>query len=561
MGGAFNLRPTPMRVLQLLATLPCLVATLAANDVGLDSAGPTRFGARFEEVDGKRLAKFNGDKGLTATFTFAADGETTVAVQVTLPKDGKVKLTGRFANKAIGGDVQGAGQPQWVELGTARVVANIPTALSLEASERKGNVVVHGFRFGANASATPAVNFKTAYAHNKEVSLGDRGGLGAATFKADGILLVPVVVEKAGEVIFAARFTLAAGTKRTLQFTATDNLEEVRTRSTVVDLALTGTGKIAQSADFSLSFPKAGTYLIAIASKADGDAPVTINGLMITKGTNANLWALPNGNAQSVHYGYPVPKGETALWAYAEAKSAPGPAATYNCVLGFGQGYFGFQRRALGTNPDDRWFIYSLWDNGYVKNNVKNTNQDPEELKNAIVRMLAKGDDVKAYAFDHEGSGGHSHWEYPWKDNETYAFLLGVKQDGTGAIFSTYVRVDGGQWKFLTSFRRPNTNAKLDGLYSFVEDWSGSSGQQKRDCHYSNIWIRNTEGKWIQLRDAKSSATAELGRSDFDHYVEGNGVVLSTGGYGEPKGKRGVVLQIPESKTPPSVNVDKLPTK
>ena len=550
-----------MRFLKLIAVLPCLVATLAANDVGLESAGPTRFGARFEEVDGKRVAKFNGDKGLTATFTFAAEGETTVAVQVTLPKDGKAKLNGRLANKAIGGEVQGTGQPQWVELGTARVIANTPISLSLEASERKGSVVVHGFRFGANASATPAVNFKTAYAHNKEVSIGDRGGLGAATFKADGQLLVPVVVEKAGEVAFAARYTLAAGAKRSLQVSAIDDLEAQRTRHVAIDLPLTGTGKVAQSADFSLNFPKAGTYLIAIASKADGAAPVTVNGLVIRKGTNANLWALPNGNAQSVHYGYPVPKGETALWAYAEAKSAPGPAATYNCVLGFGQGYFGFQRRALGTNPDDRWFIYSLWDSGYVKNAVKKDGADSEELKNSIVRMLAKGDDVKAYAFDHEGSGGHSHWEYPWKDNETYAFLLGVKPDGTGAIFSTYVRVDGGQWKFLTSFRRPNTKAKLDGLYSFVEDWSGSAGQQKRVCHYSNLWIRNTEGKWLQLREAKSSATAELGRSDFDHYVEGNGVVLSTGGYGAPKGKRGVMLQIPESKNPPQVDVDKLPGK
>jgi hypothetical protein len=329
----------------------------------------------------------------------------------------------------------------------------------------------------------------------------------------------------------------------------------------VTELALTGTGKLTTSTDFTLSFPKAGTYLIALASQADGEAPLTVNGLLLRKGTNANLWSLPNGNAQSVHYGYPVPKGETALWAYAEAKSAPGPAATYNCVLGFGQGYFGFQRRALGTNPDDRWFIYSLWDSGYVKNAVKKEGADSEELKNSIVRMLAKGDDVKAYAFDHEGSGGHSHWEYPWKDNETYAFLLGVKPDGTGAIFSTYVRVDGGQWKFLTSFRRPNTKAKLDGLYSFVEDWSGSAGQQKRICHYSNLWIRNAEGKWLQLREAKSSATAELGRADFDHYVEGNGVVLSTGGYGEPKGKRGVMLQIPESKAPPQVDVDKLPVK
>jgi len=550
-----------MRLLPFLTTLPCLIASLAANEVGLDSAGPTRFGAKFEEVEGKRIAKFSGDKGLTATFSFDADGETTVAVQVTLPKGGKAKLAGRFGNKQVAGEAQGTGQPQWVELGTAKVLAGVPTVLSLEASERKGNVVVHGFRFGANASTVPAVNFRIAYAANKEVSIGDRSGLGAATFKSDGVLLVPVVVEKAGEVTLAARFNLAAGAKRALQVTTTDDLEAVRTRAAVVDLALAGTGKIATSADFTLSFPKAGTYLIALASKADGEAQLTVHGLLIRKGTNASLWTLPNGNAQSVHYGYPLPKGETALWAYAEAKAAPGPAATYNCVLGFGQGYFGFQRRALGTNPDDRWFIYSLWDNGYVKNNVKSTNQDPEELKNAIVRMLAKGDDVKAYAFDHEGSGGHSHWEYPWKDNETYAFLLGVKPDGTGAIFSTYVRVDGGQWKFLTSFRRPNTKAKLDGLYSFVEDWSGSAGQQKRVCHYSNLWIRNPEGKWIQLREARSSATAELGRSDFDHYVEGNGVVLSTGGYGEPKGKRGVVLQIPESKTPPSVDVDKLPVK
>ena len=550
-----------MRLLTLLSALPCLVASLAANEVGLDSAAPTRFGARFEEAEGKRVAKFNGDHGLSAAFSFAADGETTVAVQVTLPKDGKAKFSGRFANKAISGEAQGTGQPQWIELGTAKVIANTPTVLSLEASERKGNVVVHGFRFGANATAVPSVNFRIAYAENKNVSVSDRSGLGAATFKSDGLLLVPVVVEKAGEVTFAARYTLATGVRRTLQVTTTDNLEAVRTKSIVMPVALAGTGKLTESADFSLSFPKAGTYLIALASQADGEVPFTVNGLLIRKGSNANLWTLPNGNAQSVHFGYPIPKGETALWAYAEAKAAPGPAATYNCVLGFGQGYFGFQRRALGTNPDDRWFIYSLWDNGYVKNNVKNANQDPEELKNSIVRMLSKGDDVKAYAFDHEGSGGHSHWEYPWKDNGTYAFLLGVKPDGTGAIFSTYVRVDGGQWKFLTSFRRPNTKAKLDGLYSFVEDWAGSAGQQKRVCHYSNLWIRNTEGKWIQLREAKSSATAELGRSDFDHYVEGNGVVLSTGGYGEPKGKRGVVLQIPESKTPPAVDVDKLPVK
>lgn len=549
------------QLLSTLVALPCLLVPALANEVGLESAGPTRFGARFSEESGKRIATFNGDKGLMACFTFATGGNVAVSVQVKLAKGTKTEFKGSLAGKELAGAVEGNGEPQWVELGVAKVAANLPTILSLGAFERKGAVVVTGFKFDQEAVATPVAHFKTAYAEGKEVALSDRGNVGAATFNGAGLLLVPIVVEKPGDVTFAARFNLPAGAQRALQVTVTDDLEAVRTRAAVIDLALTGTGKVANSADFTLSFPKAGTYLIALASKADGEAPLTVNGLLLRKGTNANLWSLPNGNAQSVHYGYPVPKGETALWAYAEAKSAPGPAATYNCVLGFGQGYFGFQRRALGTNPDDRWFIYSLWDSGYVKNAVKKEGADSEELKNSIVRMLAKGDDVKAYAFDHEGSGGHSHWEYHWKDNETYAFLLGVKPDGTGAVFSTYVRVDGGQWKFLTSFRRPNTKAKLDGLYSFVEDWSGSAGQQKRVCQYSNLWIRNTEGKWIQLREAKSSATAELGRADFDHYVEGNGVVLSTGGYGEPKGKRGVILQIPESKTPPQVDVDKLPGK
>ena len=93
-----------------------------------------------------------------------------------------------------------------------------------------------------------------------------------------------------------------------------------------------------------------------------------------------------------------------------------------------------------------------------------------------------------------------------------------------------------------------------------VTAWSGSAGFQKRACLYSNLWIYNTQNKWVQLREAKSSATSELGRKDYDHYVEGNGVVLSTGGYGPAKGSRGVTLKIPESSTPPTVNLATLPT-
>ncbi|MEY4776498.1 MAG: hypothetical protein RL759_1011, partial [Verrucomicrobiota bacterium] len=114
--------------------------------------------------------------------------------------------------------------------------------------------------------------------------------------------------------------------------------------------------------------------------------------------------------------------------------------------------------------------------------------------------------------------------------------------------------------RFLTSFRRPKTAAKLDGLYSFVEDWSGSYGQVERKCLYSNLWIRNVAGKWIALKEAKTSATSELGRKDFSHAVEGNSVSLITGGYSSIDGKRGVVLTVPAGKEP-VIEFEKLPTK
>lgn len=546
----------------ICASLLVASSTIAtrANEVNLDSAGPTRFGAKFVDEAGQRVAQFNGDHGILAFYTFAADGETPVSVLVKGNNNAHLSLKGRLGGSELKASFVATGQPQWVNLGTAKVLANQPMQLTLDAPDHAGGVTVQRFQFERDAAATPVLHLKTAYAANPQVNIGDRGGVGAATFKGAGLLLVPVVVEKAGAVTFAARYNLAPEAKVDLLISATSDYEAAKPTSTPVTLSLTGTGKLGYSKEFSLNFPTAGTYLVAITEAKPMETPLTLNGLFLRQATNANLWALPNGNAQSVHFGYPLPKGETALWAYAEATAQPGPITTYNCVLGFGQGYFGFQRKNSGPNAADRCFIYSLWDNGYVKNNVKSEG-NADELKNAVTRLIAKGDGVSASAFDHEGSGGHSHWDYAWKDNQTYAFLLGVKPDGDGAIFSTWVRLaETNQWKFLTSFRRPKTVAKLDGLYSFVEDWSGSAGYVKRTCLYSNLWIYNPQNKWVQLREARSSATSELGRKDFDHYVQGNGVVLSTGGYGAPKGNRGVILKIAESTTPPTVNLATLPT-
>ncbi len=554
------------RLFTLLLTLPCLA--LSANEVGLESTSPSRFGAKFVESNGKVTAEFNGDKGVFAFFSFPDKGEWAAEALVTMPTGNSATLTGKVAGKAYNasGKIEGTGKPEWIALGTFNALADAPAFLQLEAKERKGAIKLHGYRFTcaanakAKATAVPLLHLKTAYTESPEISVGDRGGVGAATIqKAGGRLLIPVVVEKPGVKKLSVRFTANKGATATLAVHVVDNLKlDALKKTAKVAVELVGTGKPALSKEITLLFPAAGTYLIALEPQ-QASGSVTLNGLLLNGATNPEIWALPNGNAQSVHFGYPVPKGETAIWAYAESKSLPGPPTTYNCVLGFGHGYFGYQRKTPGTEAKDRVFIYSLWDNGYVKNDAKKVSAD--ELRDLVVTTIAKGQDVVASAFDHEGSGGHSHLDYSWKDNTTYSFLLGVKADGDAAIFSAWVKLaETGQWRFLTSFRRPKTAAKLDGLYSFVEDWSGSYGQVERKCLYSNLWIRNAAGKWIALKEAKTSATSELGRKDFSHAVEGNSVSLITGGYSSIDGKRGVVLTVPAGKEP-VIEFEKLPTK
>jgi hypothetical protein len=554
------------RLFTFLLTLPCLALT--ANEVGLESTNPSRFGAKFTEAGGKVAAEFNGDHGVFAFFSFADKGEWTVEAQVTMPAGKSATLTGKIAGKAFTGSakVEGTGKAEWISLGSFAALADAPAFLQLEAKERKGSVTLHGYRFTcatntkAKATTVPLLHLKTAYTESPEISVGDRGGVGAATIqKAGGRLLIPIVVEKPGVKKLSVRFTANKGSTATLAAHVVDNLKvDALKKAAKVSVQLTGTGKPALSKEIALTFPAAGTYLIALdAQQAEGS--VTLNGLLLIGATNPELWTLPNGNAQSVHFGYALPKGEMALWAYAEAKSLPGPPTTYNCVLGFGHGYFGFQRKTAGPEAKDRVFIYSLWDNGYVKNDAKKVSA--EELRDLVVTTVAKGEGVNASAFDHEGSGGHSDLPYAWKDNATYSFLLGVKADGDAAVYSAWVKLaETGQWRFLTSFRRPKTEAKIDGLYSFVEDWSGSYGQVERKCLYSNLWIRNSAGKWVALKEAKSSATSELGRKDFAHTVEGNAVALITGGYSSADGKRGVILAVPAGKEP-VVDLAKLPTK
>ena len=290
------------RLFAFLLTLPCLA--LSANEVGLESTNPSRFGAKFTEAGGKVAAEFSGDHGVFAFFSFAEKGEWTVEAQVTMPAGKAATLTGKIAGKAFtaAGKVEGTGKAEWISLGSFAALADAPAFLQLEAKERKGTVTLHGYRFTctantkAKATAVPLLHLKTAYTESPEISVGDRGGVGAATIqKAGGRLLIPVVVEKPGVKKVVVRFTANKGSTATLAAHVVDNLKvDALKKAAKVSVQLAGTGKPAVSKEIALTFPAAGTYLVALdAQEAAGT--VTLNGLLLIGATNPEIWAIPNG--------------------------------------------------------------------------------------------------------------------------------------------------------------------------------------------------------------------------------------------------------------------------
>lgn len=269
----------PEASLYVPAHPPCLA--LSANEVGLESTNPSRFGAKFTETSGKTVAEFGGDHGVFAFVSFAEKGEWTVEAQVTMPAGKSATLTGKIAGKAFTADgkVEGSGKPEWVALGSFNTLADTPAFLQLEAKDRKGNVTLYGYRFTcaanakAKATAVPLLHLKTAYTESPEISVGDRGGVGAATIqKSGGRLLIPVVVEKPGVKKLSVRFTANKGSTATLAAHVVDNLKlDALKKTAKVAVELVGTGKPALSKEIALTFlPRALTWSPSTLKKPTG---------------------------------------------------------------------------------------------------------------------------------------------------------------------------------------------------------------------------------------------------------------------------------------------------
>jgi FKBP-type peptidyl-prolyl cis-trans isomerase len=234
-------------------------------------------------------------------------------------------------------------------------------------------------------------------------------------------------------------------------------------------------------------------------------------------------------NAASVHLRYPI-SDTTRLISFYNEITIPINADivhSYYMSNGFSRGYFGIQV----NSENERRVIFSVWDAGN-----KAVSRSKVADSNKVI-LLAKGDGVFAEDFGNEGTGGHSHWVYPWKAGITYKMLVTALTDSaseTTTYTGYFFLPEQQKWKLIASFRAPKDGKPLRNLYSFNENFVGINGQLQRYAYYGNQWAQRENGTWVELTESRFSydATGKAGdRIDYGGGMEGGMFYLWNGGF------------------------------
>jgi hypothetical protein len=292
---------------------------------------------------------------------------------------------------------------------------------------------------------------------------------------------------------------------------------------------VTGAGKDAALARFGdFDIPAAGYQRFELASLNPPGQPIGDLEALVLDGpavADAHFNLKPRRNAASVHLNYPVPKGTNVAAFYCEVTAVDDPNVTYYEATGWHRGYFGMQV----ISPRERRIIFSVWDSG---------NEAIDRAKVADdnrVKLLGKGEGVYAGDFGNEGTGGHSHLRYMWRTGEPQKFLVTAQPTNqTVTIYSGYYfHPDKKAWMLISSWRAPKDGSWMRGLYSFSENFGGSTGHLRRKALYGNQWIRTDARQWLELTTTTFSydSTGKSDRLDRFMGLENGQFFLSHGGF------------------------------
>ena len=228
---------------------------------------------------------------------------------------------------------------------------------------------------------------------------------------------------------------------------------------------------------------------------------------------------------RSVHLGYSAPKG-TAF--YNELTVRASADGTYFMACGWAKGYFGIQELASGKKV----VLFSVWDPA--------AGDDPAKVApEKRVKMLHQGDGVRVKRFGNEGTGGQSFFDFDWKVDETYRFLVAARADGADrTAYSGYFYLsEKKEWKHLVTFSTlTEKDQMLGGYYSFVEDFRRNriSTTKVRKADFGNGWVKSMAGEWVSLSKARFTADANP-VTNIDAGLSGTQFYLATGGDTEKK--------------------------
>ena len=172
----------------------------------------------------------------------------------------------------------------------------------------------------------------------------------------------------------------------------------------------------------------------------------------------------------SVHIWWSAPSNpevqrEGITWSYNEITVTETADSTYYMTNGFTGGYMGIQDRS------PKWVLFSIWDK-------TSTDDKPDASPDDLVKVLAQGDGVTVRRFGGEGTGSQSFLAYDWKVGHTYQLMVNVRPDeheSDKAVFTGWFRIpELNIWRLPASFKvRPQAvSKKLEGIYSFLEDWA-----------------------------------------------------------------------------------------
>lgn len=223
--------------------------------------------------------------------------------------------------------------------------------------------------------------------------------------------------------------------------------------------------------------------------------------------------------ARSVHLHYPAPDADAFYNEVTVERSVPG---SYFMACGFRHGYFGIQELSAGRKV----VLFSVWDASRGDDAAK----VPLEQR---VEVLHQDPDVEVKRFGGEGTGGQSFFKYDWQTGETCRFLVRATVDGQKTAYAAHFYVPKEKsWKHLVTFRTFTGGDRLNGLYSFIEDFrrdTKSAGETRRAV-FSNGWV--LADSWKPLRTARFTASSSQweAKETIDAGLAPAGFYLQTGG-------------------------------